>query len=50
MFMIFINEVIKKRLFIQFKCHDLAFVVSNLLRITGLDRSASLGTRVPGIH
>lgn len=42
MFMILINEVIKKCLFIQFKCHDLEFVVSNLLCMT----CASLGTCV----
>lgn len=33
MFMIFINEVIKKCLFIQFKCHNVEFVVRNLLSI-----------------
>ena len=33
--MIFINEVIKKCLFIQFKCHDLEFVVGVPLSITG---------------
>lgn len=47
MFMIFINEVIKKCLFIQFKCHDLEFVVSHLLCITQAGRRRFLGNTRP---
>lgn len=47
MFMIFINEVIKKCLFIQFKCHYLEFVVSNLLCITQAGRRHFLGNMRP---
>lgn len=46
MFMIFINEVIKKWLFIQFKCRDLEFVVGNLWSIPGRGSSPPQGARV----
>lgn len=45
MFTIFINEVIKKCLFIQFKCRDLEFAVGTLSSVARWEGSPSSGTR-----
>ena len=50
MSMIFINEVIKKCLFIQSKCHDLEFVAGNPMTVTRRDSKPSLGTRMLHVH
>ena len=48
--MIFINEVIKKCLFIQSKCHDLEFVAGNPPSVPRGDGRPSLGTRTLHVH
>ena len=50
MCMIVINEVIKKCLFIQSKCHDLEFVAGNPASIPLGDGRPSLGTRTLHVH
>ena len=50
MCMIFINEVIKKCLFIQSKCHDLEFVAGNPASVPRGDGRPSLGTHTLHVH